>query len=138
MANKLQENIAVTDYVVALPFYATNVPDSPGNMLAVEPASNEYVMPYAGSIVAMSIRHNADLSGGTITWRPTINGIANTVMTVLTDDTNQQARKSIDSRRVVFAAGARLGIDWTKSGTVAPTTTDVVGTLWVLVEGVGL
>jgi hypothetical protein len=138
MGNVTQENVASKYLPVALPFQATDVPDAAGNMTTVQVGSNDYVAPYAGSIIAISVRHNADLTGGTITWRPTIGGTADTVMTVVTDDTNQQAYASVDARRIPFAAGARLGIDWTKTGTVAPTTTDVAGLLLVLFEDVEL
>lgn len=132
------ERIATAYHLVPLVFQASNVPDSTGNAKAVEPASNEYLMPWRGSIVGLSVRHNADLTGGAITWRPTIGGTANTTLTVLTDDTHQGAYGAVEADRIPFAAGALLGVDWTKSGTVAPTTTDVTITLWVLVENAGL
>jgi len=138
MGNLMQERGGVTHYVVPLVFQSSNVPDSAGNAGTVEPASNDYVMPFAGSIVGLSVRHNADLTGGTITWRPTIGGTADTTLTVVTDDTNQQAYASQAAEVVKFAAGARLGIDWTKTGTVAPTTTDVTAILFVVLDDVEL
>lgn len=134
----MQENIAITLPMVVLAFQASNVPDAAGNAKAVEPASNDYVMPWRGSIVGMSVRSNADYSGGVLTFRPTINGTANTGLTAVMDDTNQQAYSRKDARIINFAAGDRLGVDWVKSGTVAPTTTDVVITLFVLLEDVQL
>lgn len=138
MGGAMQEAIAITMPMVALPFQASNVPDAAGNAKAVEPASNEYIMPWRGSIVGIAVRSNADYTGGTLTFRPTINGTANTTLTAVLDDTNQQAYSRKDARSINFAAGDRLGVDWTKSGTVAPTTTDVVITLFVLLEDVYL
>lgn len=133
-----QEQIAITTYLVPLVFQAVDVPDAAGNAKTVESGSNDYVMPWAGSIVGMSVRHNADLTGGTITWRPTIGGTANATMTCTTDDTNQQDYAVTEGRAVPFTAGARIGVDWTKSGTVAPTTTDAAIVLFVLLEGISL
>ena len=138
MGNVMQEHIAPSKIVVPLVFQTTDVPDAAGTAKTVQVGSDDYVMPWAGSIVGISVRHNADLTGGAITWRPTIDGTANTTMTVLTDDTHQQAYKTHAGRDIPFAAGARLGVDWTESGTVAPATTDVAIVLFVLLEGVDL
>lgn len=131
----MQENVAITENVIFLPFGAANVPDADGTAKAAEVNSNDYVMNFAGSIIGLAVRHNADLTGGVITWNPTIDGTANTTLGVVTDDTNQQAYKNIQSQRIQFAAGARLGVAWTKTGTVAPTTTDVSIGLLVQLTG---
>lgn len=138
MGNLLQENIAVTYYLTALPFQAANVPDDVGNATTLNADSDEYVATRAGSIVGLSVRHNADLTGGVITWRPTINGTGNTGLTAVTDDDVQQDYATADANVIPFAAGDRLGVDWTKTGTVAPTTTDVAITLEVLYHDVQL
>lgn len=117
--------------MVALVFGATNVPDAAGNAFASEPTSLEYVMPWDGSVVAISVAHNAALVGGTITWQPTINGTGNTVMTAVTDSSNQRARNKTNVGKVPFKAGDRIGISWTKTGTVSPTTSDVAALLFV-------
>ena len=131
-----QEQIAVTKYVVPLVFQATDVPDAAGSAGTVQADSSDYVMPFAGSIIGISVRHNAALTGGTLTWRPTLDGTADTTMTVDTDSSSQQAYANQKGRQVSFDAGARLGVDWTKSGTVAPTTTDATITLFVLLEDI--
>ncbi len=129
----LQESIAIKNNVLSLPFQAANVPDAAGSMITLNADNTEYPpMTHAGSIIGLSVRHNADLSGGVITWTPTVNGTPVTGISVVTDDTHQQAYISIRSEAVRFAAGDRLGIAWTKTGTVAPTTTDVVAQLIVL------
>lgn len=133
---RLQEPIAVTEYLVPLVFVTSNVPDAAGTARAVEAASDDYVMPFAGSVVGLTVRHNADLTGGIITWNPVVNDVAKTAISAVTNDTNQQAVKTVDADLVPFAAGDRIGCEWTKSGTVAPTTTDVVVIVWVLLIGV--
>lgn len=130
------EPIGVTENIVLLPFQASNIPDAAGIAKAIEPASDEYVMMRNGSVTGMSVRHNADLTGGVITWRVTINGVASTVLTVVTDDTNQQALKTIGARKLTFVRGDRVGMDWTKTGTVAPLTTDVAALLELELENV--
>ena len=134
-----QENISITDYLVPLLFQASNVPDAAGVAVFVETASQETPpMNWEGSIVGISVRHNADLSGGVITWRPRINAVASAILNVVTDDPTQQARAEKPAGVLNFKQGDRLSVDWTKTGTVAPTTTDVVIILWVLVQGVRL
>lgn len=127
----MKEQIGVTQPMVTLPFGATNVPDAAGNAFASEPTSLEYVMPWDGSVVAISVAHNAALSTGTITWQPTINGVANTVMQTVTDSSNQRSRNRTNVGKVPFKAGDRIGVSWTKSGTVSATTTDVAALLFV-------
>jgi hypothetical protein len=135
MGNKLLERIAVDKYVVPLFFQTSNIADAAGTANAIEPASTEYVMPYPGSVVAITAALNGALSTGTVTFRPTINGTAVTAFTATALSSSKQ--RTADSQladKTHFAAGDRLGIDWTKSGTVSPTTLDATITLWVLVE----
>ena len=131
-----QDAISARNNPLWLPLQALNVPDANGNMIAFSADNAEHgPLPFGGSIIGIGVRHNADLTGGVITWTPTINGVAATGLSVVTEDTVQQVWKSIQSNMVNFAAGARLGIAWTKTGTVAPITTDVIGGLLVLLKG---
>ena len=128
-----QDAISTRNNCVWLPFQLVNVPDANGNMIAFTSDNVEHgPFPFAGSIIGIGVRHNADLTGGVITWTPTINGVAATGLAIVTDDLAQQAIKNIQAELVNFAAGARLGIAFTKSGTVAPATTDAIGGLLVL------
>ena len=129
-----QETIATKHNVVALPFAQVDVPDAAGVYDTLSGASGAYVMPWDGFVVGMSVRHNADLSGGVITHRVLVNGTANTAYTLTTDDTNQQAYRSLPEGAIPFKKGDRLGLDFTKTGTVAPTTTDVDALLLVLLK----
>lgn len=130
-----QDAISARNNLLWLPFQALNVPDANGNMIAFSSDNAEHgPLPCVGSVIGMGVRHNADLSGGVITWTPTINGVAATGLSFTTEDLIQSNWKMIQEGLVNFAAGARLGIAWTKTGTVAPTTTDVIGGLLVLLK----
>ena len=138
MANRLQEQIAVSDYAVALPFQATNVPDANTTANSVEPTSPDYVAQYNGCMIGLSGRHNAALVSGTITWKPTINGTAVSGLAIVTDSSNQQAVANAAADVISFKRGDRIGLGMTKSGTVSPTTSDFAAHLTVLYEDVGL
>lgn len=129
-----QESIAIRHNVVALPFAQVDVPDAAFVYDTLSGASGGYVMPWSGFVVGMSARHNADLTGGVITHRVLVDGTANTTHTIVTDDTNQQAYKRLPEGAIPFTAGQRLGMDGTKTGTVAPTTTDVDAALFVVLK----
>lgn len=138
MPRAVQEKISISDYLVPLVFQATNIPDAAGTANAVEPTTPSYVMPFAGSIVGISAGLNAGLSTGTVTFRPTINGTANTTLTTAVTNGTQRNRATKPADVVPFSAGQYLGVDWTKSGTVSPTTADATIVLWVLVNDIGL
>lgn len=130
----VQEQIATTSPFMAFVFQTTDIPDSTGTAKTLQATSNEYVMPWGGSIVAISAALNGALSTGTVTFRPTIDGTAKTGITTTMSSSAQTnyTRKPQDT--VKFAAGAKLGVDWTKSGTVSPTTTDAAIVVYVMFE----
>lgn len=126
-----REKIAITRPLVALSFGATNIPDANGNAFASEPASAEYVMPWAGSIIGIAVGQNALLSTGSLLWNPTVDGSAKSALGATTDTTNQRASAKTNVGKIPFTAGQRLGVAWTKTGTIAATTTDAAITLYV-------
>jgi len=130
----VQEKISITAPTCHYAFGATNIPDSTGNAFASEPTSPDYIMPWAGSVVAIAVRSNADYTDGVLTFNPTIDGTANTSLGTTMDDTLQSNYAVKPQDTIRFAAGARLGVAWTKSGTVAPTTTDAAISLYVVFE----
>lgn len=138
MPNVLQEAIAITDYIVPYVFQTTNVPDSTGTANTVQATCTEYIMPFDGEIVSISARSNAAFTTGTVTFRPTIDGTAKTGCTVALSSSAQGNYTNKPAGTISFTAGKRLGVDWTKSGTVDPTTNDVTITVHVLHRGVGL
>lgn len=120
----LTERIGVSIQHEALPFGLANAPDA-NTAAGTISGGDAYVMPYAGSIIAIAVRHNADLTGGVLTWSPTVNGTAKTALSAVTNDTVQQAYDTCEAYVIPFAAGDYIGAAYTKTGTVAPTTTDV-------------
>jgi ABC-type enterobactin transport system permease subunit len=140
MGNLMQDANAARNQVFPLPFQTTDMGDAAGVYKAIQVGSNDYCIPWAGSVVGISARHNADLTGGVVTHRVTIAGtaIAATLLSCVTDDTHQNAFKTIDAFIINFPAGSLIGADWTKSGTVAPTTTDVVVVIWILCRDISL
>lgn len=138
MGNTMLERIAIDKYVVPFNFQTTNIGDADGTMAAIEPSCTEYVMPFSGTIIGLAVGQNAALSTGTLTFKPTKNGTAVTPTTLncALSSSAQRAYKSQDAdvAGFSFAAGDRIGVAWTKSGTVSATTTDAVATLWVLVK----
>lgn len=134
----LQEKIGITSPICHFAFGATNIGDAAGTMFASEATSPDYIMPWAGSVVAVAVRSNADYTGGVLTFNPTIDGTANTSLGTTMDDTLQSNYAVKPQYTVRFAAGARLGAAWTKTGTVAPTTTDVAASLYVMFDDVNL
>jgi len=95
------------------------------------PGNTEYVLPYAGSIIALSIASNAARTGGTLVVTPTINGTLCTIdidLSAVTPQYNYTAQlKDIDT----FSGGDRLGVKITTDAAWAPTTADIVVTVVV-------
>ena len=131
--------------IVALPFSAYNVADADGtlyaeNVIGTVGSNVEYPMPSSGSIVAFAVHDNAGLSTGTLTFHATVNsnsynrqfpGTYNALHV-----TQQTAYDKIPAERsrFTFTAGQRVGLVWTKSGTITPTTTDLSATLYVQLD----
>ena len=134
MARQLIEKIATANNVIALLFQAQNIPDAAGTAKSIEVTTDDYIMPFAGSVIGIGSVSNAALVGGTVTFNPTVNGTADTALGATLDSSNQRAQAKIESRRVNFAAGQRVGVKWTKTGTVNPTTNDVSIIVLVVLE----
>lgn len=128
------EQIAVTAPMMAFEFQTTDIPDAVGNAKTLQATSNEYVMPWAGHVVAVSAAINGALTTGVVTFRPTVNGTAKTAISTAVQNGAQTNYATKPQGTVQFAAGVKLGVDWVKSGTVSPTTTDATITLFVVFE----
>lgn len=128
------ERIVAQANIFKFDFQALNVGDAAGTADILGGAVGTQIpIPLGGSIVAMAVRGNALLSTGTLLFRPTVNGSAITTfgLTALTSAI-QQAYKVKSRELHRLAAGQRLGVDWTKTGTVSPTTIDFIISLYVL------
>lgn len=132
----MQSSGGVKAQAEAWAFGVTNLGDADGSALAG--VGDAYVALHAGSIIGLSVRHNADLTGGVITWKPTVNGTAKNGLGVVTDDTHQSAYDTCEAHVINFAAGDYIGLAYSKTGTVAPTTTEVAALLRVVYHNVDM
>ena len=117
------------------PFNQTNIADASGVAESWE-ASNTLTppMPFAGHVVGVSVYTNADLTTGTLLFNPGINAVADASLGATLDGTNQEAYGWCAPGLVPFVAGDQLSMIYTKSGTVDPVTSDVVGLLWYVLN----
>ena len=115
---------------VALAASQTNV-----QLLASEatgsPANTEYVMPFAGEIVAISYATTVAATAGTLTIGPTIGGTeaSDPTLSVTTGTSGSDTCKRGTN---AFAAGAAIGAEITTGGTWDGTTADLLVTVWVI------
>lgn len=136
MTSRLIEKIGVNTIPVHMAFGITDHGDANTTAVVAGGQGNEYRAMYGGQIIGISAVSNADFTGGTIVFNPTIGGTADTSLGCTLDDTHQSANTNIDAGGVPFAAGSLIGVKTTKSGTVAPTTADITILLLVLYENV--
>lgn len=124
----VQAQVAASQTAVAMPIGASRATN--GASLVTE-----RVMPWAGSVVGLSARVSTAANAGTCKVEITVNGTVQ-IYGVLTIDTNQNARLTIDADRVRFVAGDRLGVKITTNGAWNATTSDLLTTLFMLFESV--
>lgn len=101
------------------------------------PANSEYIMPFAGEIVAISYGLTAAGTAGVFTIGPTIDGTEKTGLTA-TVGTTTEGRKSAARGTVPFAAGANIGAEITTDGSWDGTSSDLIVTVWVLLHLEGI
>lgn len=131
------ERITATSHIERFDFETANIPDAAGTAVLVGGGAggSDYPMPKNGSIIGVGARLNGALIGGTVTFRPLLNtsavtGAAGTALS----SSAQQTFKELPVGKYPVAQGQYLGCDWTKSGTVNPTTLDAVISIWVLFD----
>jgi len=91
----------------------------------------EIVMPYAGSIMGITLASNGARTAGSLTTDVTINGIVTGLQAIL-DASNTQYHYAVQAKDInTFSAGGRLGVKFTTSGDWAPITADIVVTVIV-------
>lgn len=138
-----QTHIGSTKQVVTLPFHFWEIPNANGTLYSqvnTNGTLTDYAMPYAGSIIGVTGSLNAALTSGTLQFQPLINGsLAPQFDSAARLDLGRQSfAYTHEGRRanLTFNAGDRIGLNFNKTGTVAPTTTDGQFLLVVLLEGV--
>jgi len=100
-------------------------------------------MPFAGSIVAVSISMTANKTAGVLSITPTINTTAITNPSALTAAVVANTTKTMyavadaySGASARFKAGDIIGCKLTSDGSYAPTTNDVYVEVWVMLENV--
>jgi len=114
-----KENVAASQTAVAI--YVSSFSET----------NTEIVMPYAGSVIAISVASNDARTAGTLTVDATINGTATGLQAVLdvTNTTYHYASQAPETAGDTIAAGDRLGVKITTSADWLPTTADIVVTV---------
>jgi hypothetical protein len=113
-----QDNVAASQSAVALPVCGTS-------------AVNEIEMPWAGSIVGISVLSNDARTADTLTVDATINGTVTGLQAALdgTNTTHHSATQAKDTD--AFVAGDRVGVKITTGASWTPVTADIVVVVFV-------
>ena len=115
-------------------WYQTDVPDVQSDVtlnLLGSSDNSEIVVPYAGSIVGITVASNAARTGGNLTVEATINGTG-TGLTALINVSDPQYRYTTQAKDTdTFSAGDLLGVTISTANPWGPTTADVVVTVIV-------
>lgn len=128
----MQDAVAASQTNVQLPIAETN----DGTTTSVN-ASDEYVMPFDGEIVAITAALTAAATAGTLTVGPTVNGTEEADPT-LSITTATEARDKAARGTATFVAGDLIGAEITTGGTWDGTTADLVVVVWVLLHLEGI
>lgn len=133
-----QTAIGSTKIPLALPFGTTQIGNVNGTFYTSVISLLEYRMPKRGSVIGMSVNLSGTLTTGTMTFYPTLNGapmtnsFANGTVNIgtLGNFERDQARQGGFS----FNESDTVGIGWTKTGTITPTTRDANALVLVLLD----
>lgn len=131
--------------VVALQFHQDNVAASQTNvqLTTIEVASaagnavDGYTMPWAGTIIGISMVLSAAGSAGALTIGPTVDGTEAADPT-LSVTTAAAASDTATRGTATFAAGAVIGAEITTDGSWNGTSSDLGVTVWVLLDVTGI
>lgn len=95
--------------------------------------ARKYV-PWAGSIVGMSVRGNAACTAGTATFKPNVSGSAKTLSVVIDSVTSTLAGSNTQDAGIdTFATNQTIGVEVTTNSAFLPTaTTDYAAWLYVV------
>lgn len=128
------ERIVAQGQIFRYDFEALNVGDAAGTANILGGGTGTVVvLPLPGAIIGMAARGNALLSTGTLLFRPVKNGSAITTFSLGNLTSALQQIYRMKSREAhTFKAGDTLGVDFTKSGTISPTTIDHFISVFVL------
>lgn len=119
-----QVDVPASQTSVTLPLLGTSTLGSSIN--------TELTVPFDGNVVGISVASNAARTAGTLTVVPVINGTASTSLSAVLDGTNTTYDASMQRHeKDPFRAAQALGVEITTDSSWAPTTADIVVTLFV-------
>lgn len=135
-----QGHVASTKTIVPFIFQLSNFSNTNGTLTTTNSDVQEYWIPRKGSIIGVSGSLSAALTTGTLTITPYIDGSASAIVSNAFH-LSQQAFVERYNARTQFRswkddAGHALGLRYTSSDTVNPTTLDGVLIVEVLLEDV--
>lgn len=135
------EQIAARGQIVPFVFVQDNVAasqtDAQLNIQEVASAAALLIdglsMPWAGAVVGISVNTSAAATAGTLAVGVTIDGTEKTA-TTQTLTTGTAATAVFNQESVMFAAGAKLGVEITTSAGWDATTADLAVIVYVLLD----
>lgn len=125
--------------LATLQFTISNVDTAATNTdlaLAGTPGNTLMVMPYAGSIVALTVKGNANVTAGTIAFNvhksSTEYAQESSLLTTLTTASGSSniGYSSVRAGVLTFAAGEQIGVSVSSATNLAATTIDFDAVLW--------
>lgn len=136
-----QQRLGVTHNVIPLIFQLSNFSNTNGTLTTSNSDVPNYWIGRKGSIIGVSGSLSAALSGGTLTLTPYIDGSVGEVVSKAFHVNQQAFVEHYDARSAVGRQwnndnGHSLGLRYTSSDTVTPTTLDGVVIVEVLLEDV--
>jgi hypothetical protein len=140
-----QAQIGSTYNLTKYTFTATNVADASGTLIAGQTGAVDYTVPYAGSVVGVTFRGSGTVGGtlttGTLVPLVMINGVAappfpTANVGIMVSQRSGYFTQDAEKADYGFAPGASIGLVYSKTGTIEPTTLDLTAEVWVLHENV--
>lgn len=128
--------------LVALAFRAENVDTGQTNvdMEPVAQVTTLYTMPYAGSIVGLSVKASGNVTAGTVAFQPH-NGSTeyaqnSSLLTTLTTaaGSSNKGYSTVRPGVLTFAAGDGIGVSLSSATNLAATTVDYNVELYVMLD----
>jgi hypothetical protein len=134
---------AVTDVggVIAVKFGVINLgasqsaallyTDTPGSTIQANQVG--LVVPFRGSLAAISFKASANKTAGTATFRPYVGGAASSLFVDWVTGADK-GYKAIAQSSAIFEAGSEVDVRVTTDGSFTPTTVDVQITLFIVLN----
>ena len=144
MPNQLP--VGSTYNMVKYQFIATDVGNASGTLVAAQAGAVDYMMPYAGSVVGVTFRGSGSVGGtlttGTLVPLVMINDVAlapfpELSVAIMPSQRGGYFTQDAQMSGYQFAAGSTIGLVYSKTGTVGPTSVvDITAEVWVLHQNV--